>query len=591
MMRRNNGFTVVELMVTMAVGAILVTATVGMYLTVLSQAPVTSERNRLATQLQSALNRINDDVRRSSNVTVYNVVADPNAPTTKAGYIDVPGPDDTDTNDQHFWRMGEQRLLLNQTPVDASGNPIYTNAEYAAGPKNTIVYYVRDDALYRRVIAATATGNTASTTSCTRVPEGGCIASDIKLVDNIRQESGVPKFKIAYYDRNGNSISNTITDTTGTEVPDYTGFPLTRAIGVELALESTTNAQTISVSNTMRMQFRSELNVVPTTVVEPYIPPTNGVGSPGLMVGPGGLVVTTGGLIMGGDAYVKGKVNVGFNGSIGGGSLFATSAPVNLNVGNIGDCGSGSYPQPCGSGSQPITASAAYARIGGKVCAKDQVSATGITAAPGEMYGLIPGCTPPDVDLPTFDKSSFVAGMTNGSAAGSTVSCTTGSTSFAANRKYTGNITINLYCQATIEGSMYVTGNLTASNSGRFKVAESAGRVRPVVLVNGKISMGGARVNPNSFGTTPYFISMYSAENSCSISDTCNTISPAKLKETIDNNTSYSAPISLSNTVAQGTSFYSYFGEVNLSFYSDVGAAAGQRVYVDNSNVRMNAKL
>src|SRR3990167_6065411 len=255
-MKRQNGFTIVELMVTMAVGAVLVVATVGMYLTVLGQSPVIKTRNTLSTNLQNALNRINDDVRRSSNVTVYNLTADPNAPTTKTGYTDVPGPD-PDTNDQYFWRMGENRLLLNQTPVNSSGNPIYDNVEYAAGKKNTIIYYVRDGALYRRVIAAADGANAISTATCTRVPEGGCINSDIKLVDNLRSSLGAAAFKVVYYERNGNPIPYTSKDSTGTDIPNYTGFPLARSIGVTVELESGTIAgdQTVSMTNSMRIQF------------------------------------------------------------------------------------------------------------------------------------------------------------------------------------------------------------------------------------------------------------------------------------------------------------------------------------------------
>ena len=95
--RKQNGFTIVELMVTIAIGSLLVVATVGMYLAVLGQSPVLQTRNTLSTNLQNALNRINDDVRRSSSVGLYNLTADPNAPTTTAGYENVHGPD-PDTN-------------------------------------------------------------------------------------------------------------------------------------------------------------------------------------------------------------------------------------------------------------------------------------------------------------------------------------------------------------------------------------------------------------------------------------------------------------------------------------------------------------
>lgn len=592
-MRRSNGFTIVELMVTVAVGGLLTVAVVGMFLTMLSQSPVMRARNTLSTNLQTALNRINDDVRRSSNVTTYNLVPDANAPTSKTGYENVPGPE-TDTDDNYYWRMGENRLLLNQTPIDSSSNPIYDNAQYAVGKKNTIIYYVRDGALYRRVVAAPYGTNSVTTASCTpRVADGGCIQSDIRILDNLKASLGAAAFKVTYYDRNGNVIPYTAKDINGNDIPSYSGFPLTRSIGVEIQLESgsVSGSQTVSLSNSMRMQFRSELNVVPTPVVNPpYVPPTNGVGEPGLMVGPGGLSMY-GARVMGGDVYVKGKVTAGFNAQIGPSWAFwLGGSPVNLNVANIG-CGSGTtYPQPCGSGSQPISASAAFAKITGQVCAKDQVDSTNIVAG-GTGQGLIPGCVPPDVDLPLFNKADFVTSMTNGVGLGSSVSCSGGSTSLAANRTYTGNVSINFFCNATINGSMYITGNLTSSQYARYRVSESVGKVRPVIVVNGKINLS-ASIIPNSYGTTPYFISFYSADSTCSNSNSCNSITPAKLKETLDNYTGSAAPVYLYNASATGTSVYAYYGEAMADFFSEIGAIAGQRVRIEtNSSVVLNGKL
>lgn len=596
MIKRHSGFTLVELIVTMAIGGLLVVAAVSMYLTVLGQSPVVKTRNTLSTNLQNALNRINDDVRRSSNVTRYNMVADPNAPTSKIGYENVPGPD-VDTNDQYFWRMSENRLLLNQTPLHSTtGEPIYDNAEYAAGQKNTIVYYVRNNALYRRVIAAPVTGNAVSTATCTRVADGGCINSDVKLVDNLKASLGAAAFKVTYFDRNGNPIPYTSKDTSGNDVPDYSGFPLTRAIGVTLQLESgqVVGTQTVSATNSMLMQFRSQLNIVPTTVIEPYVPPTNGIGDPGLMVGPGGLSIN-GSRIQGGDIYVKGKVHVDFNSYIGGAPLFSFfggGTPVNLNVANIG-CGSGAtYPSPCGASSPPITLNASFATINGRVCAKDQPPTTGINAY-GSGVGLIAGCAPPDVDMPSFDKSGFVDQMTSTSL-GTLGSCSGGNLTTPANRTYTGNVSWSFFCNVSVTGSMYITGSLTTSNA-TIRVAESAGKVRPIIVVNGRISMGG-NVYPNSYGTTPYFISFFSSDTTCSNSNSCTSITPAKLKETLDTYTGQpiffgNAPVSLINMNATGTSFYSYYGETYLDFFTKVGAVGGQRVKLNNADISLDAKL
>jgi len=590
--RRPRGFTIVELMVTMAVGGLLTVAVVSMYLTVLGQSPLMKTRNTLSTDLQNALSRINDDVRRSSNVTTYNLVPDANAPTSKTGYTSVPGPS-PDTDGRYFWRMGENRLLLNQTPIDASANPIYDNAQHAVGQKNTVVYYVRDNALYRRVIAAPYANNSTVTTACAPAAQGGCIASDTKLLGNLKSSLGAAAFKITYFDRNGNAIPYTSKDENGADVADYSGFPLTRSIGVQIELESaeTVSGQKVAFSNSMRMQFRSELNVIPPTVVNPpYVPPTNGLGSPGLMVGPGGLTMNDS-RIQGGDMYVKGTVLLGWNAQLGGGSWawWLGGAPANVNVANVA-CVGASYPEPCGSSSQPINATATLAKIIGRVCAKDQTNDTNIVSTTGGS-GLILGCVPPDVDTPVFNKSSFVNSM-SGVALGSAASCNNGSTTLGGNLNYTTDVSIAFFCKATITGNAYITANLTTGTSAELRVAESVGKVRPIIVVNGRITISSTRIVPNSYGTTPYFISFYSADSSCSNSPTCNVITPTKLKETLDNYSSASSPISLWNANASGSSFYAYFGEVDVEFLSSVGAIAGQRVRTGTSaTVLMNGGL
>lgn len=593
-MKRAQGFTLVELIITIAVGGLLTVAVVAMYLTVLGQSPLMKTRNTLSTNLQNALNRINDDVRRSSNVTTYNLVPDANAPTDKTGYENVPGPT-PDTDDRYFWRMGENRLLLNQTPVDSSSNPIYDTPQYAVGKKNTIIYYVRNNALYRRVVAAPYGNNSVATLPCApRVVEGGCVESDIKLLDNLKASLGAAAFKITYFDRNGNAIPYVSQDGTGNDVPDYSGFPLTRSIGVQIELESneTVSGQKVTFSSSMRMQFRSELNVVPPVVVNPpYVPPTNGLGSPGLMVGPGGLNMYDA-RVQGGDVYVKGKVTLGFSAEMGTSSWawWLGGTPVNLNVANVA-CGSGSsYPQPCGSGSQPVNASASFARITGRVCAKDQTDSTNIVSATGGS-GLIAGCVPPDADQPLFDKSSFVNSMT-GTAPGSVASCSGGNATLGGNTTYTTDISMTFFCKVSITGNAYVTGNITTNTAAELRVAESVGRVRPIIVVNGRINLSSARILPNSYGTTPYFISFYSADSGCSTSPTCTIITPAKLKETLDNYSGASAPVYTYNTTASGTSVYAYFGEANIEFHSTVGAVAGQRVRMASfATIQMNGGL
>lgn len=584
--KRENGFTIAEIIVAIALSAIVLASAIGVYTTLLLQTPAAKERNELSSNLQNALERINDDVRKSSNVSLYNTVADVNAPSTKSGfYSTVPGPD-PDTNPQHNWRIGDQRIILSQTPVTSSGEAIYDNAAYGVGAKNIVIYYIRDGNLYRRLIAAPYATNALTTATCgvsVSGVEGGCPSNDTLILEGIKWNDDQDKydFDLVYYDRNGNIIrKNTGTPESPVYELDLAALPQARAISASVTLESgdVGGGKTVEVDNSMQMQFRGSLNVVPPTVVDPpVIPPTTDIGNPSLIVGAGGLNLNIVGSIAAGDAYVLGRITQSTVTSIGG--------PVNLYVGNIA-CGSGaSFPQVCSG--QPISLDITSS-INGTVCARGQTNSFGIS-------GLQPGCIPPEATTPVFNKGNFTSSMTSSQPA-SAGTCLAGATTWPANTTYNGDVTIGPSCTVNVAGNVYITGGLTSTANGAIRVAESAGRVRPVIVVNQQIRVGTVfNVTPNSYGTTPYFISFKSANNTCSTSPSCSSISPSEQYTTLNSSahTGTNAAISISNTVtASGASFYAYFGEVNISIMSSVGAAAGQRVIISNtSSVQMNGEL
>ncbi len=609
MNRSNLGFTIVELMVGIGVSSILIVSIVAMFAVFLQQGPRTQMRNEMATNLQNALERINDDVRKGTNIAVYNTIADPNAPTSLMGeYANVPGPD-SDPSNNHTWRIGSNRLIINQTPVDSAGNPIYTDADYAAGSKNTIIYYVYNNALYRRTVAVPTSvypNNVASTTTCSRVPQGGCQGSDIKVLDNLKASLGADSFKVLYYNVGGGEIQNTKLSEDG-PVPDYTGFIQARAVAVSLTTQSgpVAGGEPIELANSMRMQIRGSFNTVPPEEPAPPVPSIN-IGEPGVMAGPGGLIMRTFGHVAGGDVYVMGQIRSSEFGSIGGNSSAGGSPPssgagANVFAANIA-CGTTDFPKYC-TGQQPVSMTGSYSGVYGAVCATGQTVSTGIVAF-GGLQGLRLGCEAPTVNLPAFNKAEFVGRMTGGTAAGSSVSCSNQwqTTTLAKNMTYTGDVSSNSNCKQRLEGSVYIKGNLTLGERTVLTVSDSVGAVRPVVVVNGRIDARVlASIVPNSQGTTPYFISFFSSDSTCSNSDSCTATTPAKLKETLDSYQGSSCmaglacgaapPIRISQVSASGSTFYGYFGEVYMENYATVGAVSGQRIWVSNTNIMMNAGL
>ncbi|MFZ1360641.1 MAG: hypothetical protein WAS27_01235, partial [Candidatus Saccharimonadales bacterium] len=535
-------FTLTELIIAISVSIVLIVASIGLYLSVSSQIPFIVTRNTLSTNLENALNRINDDVRISSGVAVYNTTPDANAPTTKTGYTAVPGPDSTDTNDNYFWRMSSHRLILNQTPVSSSGQPIYDVATTAVGKRNTIVYYVKDSALYRRVIAAEYTNNVLNTVTCPRIATGGCQDKDVKILDNLDPTKGEAAFTVTYYDKNGTKIPNTKQDAGGNDVPDYTGFSATRSVEITIVLRSkeVKGTQTVALDNDMRMTLRRTMTEV--------VPASNAaliVGGGGLDVGGGGATVTS----QGNEVYVLGNV------TIGGASWVGGTPIARWNIANLGCAtAAGDYPKLCTT--PPIKYGGGNAgTLEGDICAVGRPASQGAS-----LYHLNESCVPPILSFPYFDKAAHVSSITKNPGTHPTCGVHSGPITLQENAKYDNVHAGN--CQMYLSGDIYVTGNFNISNTASLKVREGV-TTPPVVMVNGRVTVTNpSEIRANSAGVKPFIISFYSADTECSNSDTCAVANPARLFASIQD--SFPTAIDLGGGSYSEATMYAYFGKMSV---------------------------
>lgn len=304
-----------------------------------------------------------------------------------------------------------------------------------------------------------------------------------------------------------------------------------------------------------------------------------GTGSPGYAVhtGPGGLILTGSANITNADVYVNGYI------SLSGASKIGTaSQPLKVNVANDqcppGNSPGASYPTVCASstGLQPITMAQSTA-IYGTVCATGQTS-TGPNnnIKPGNTgSGLVAGCTAPIVSTPTYDKASQVAAVTT-TASGSDNAYTCQSWPFnrtwPANLKLTGNVSIASSCNLVIKGNTYITGNLDIGGAATITVDNSVGATRPVIIVDGTITLGGsARILANSSGTGAQFISF---KSSASCSPNCTSLSGNDLKTSQALQT-----VSIGGAVnLPGMIFQSYWGKISIGGSGSLGSAIGQTV-------------
>lgn len=301
-----------------------------------------------------------------------------------------------------------------------------------------------------------------------------------------------------------------------------------------------------------------------------------GTDSPGYSVhtGPGGLILGGSAAITNSSVFVGGTLTLNGAAKIG-----TVNQPLTVDVANQA-CPTGAdpgptYPQVCAS-SQPITM-AHSTNIYGTVCATGQTS-TGPnnniqTGSSGQ--GLVVGCVAPPASPPTYDRAGQIAAVTTTGAGNSnTYVCNSSpfNRTWPGNLKLTGNVSIGSSCNIVVTGNVYITGDLTIGGAARITVDNSLGGTRPVIIVDGKITVNGsAQLVANSSGSGIQFISF---KSSASCNPGCTSLSGTDLKtssgvETVSVGGAASLP---------GMVFQSYWGKITVTGSGNIGSAMGQTV-------------
>ncbi len=290
--------------------------------------------------------------------------------------------------------------------------------------------------------------------------------------------------------------------------------------------------------------------------------------------GPGGLILGGSAAITNSSVYVNGTITLSGASKIG-----TSSQPLTVNVANdacpTGNSPGPTYPQVCAS-TQPISL-AFSTNIYGTVCATGQTT-TGpnhnIQGGNGGA-GLQPGCTAPTVSAPTYDRSAQIAAVTTTGAGNSnTYVCNSFpfNRTWPANLKLTGNVSVASSCNLVVKGNTYITGNLDIGGAAKITVDNSAGTTRPVIIVDGTITVGGsAQLIANSYGTGIEFISF---KSTASCNPNCTSLSGNDLKTSSGTQT-----VSIGGAASlPGMVFDSYWGKITVTGSGNVGSAIGQTV-------------
>lgn len=292
--------------------------------------------------------------------------------------------------------------------------------------------------------------------------------------------------------------------------------------------------------------------------------------------GPGGLNITGNAHITNTAIFVNGKLSLASNARIG-----TVGHPVNVDVAHVA-CPSSvdpgpSYPQVCDSG-QPISMTN-NTEIYGTVCATGQTSTgpnNNIKTGNG-ITGLVPGCTAPEVDTPTYDRDTHITSIATPALSGSSQSCSGNSSrTWGDNIRIDGNVSIRGNCNLRITGNVYITGNLSITQNSRVTIDDITGGTKPVIITDGTINIGGnTAFIANVSGTGAQFISFKS-------SLACTTAAPGATcvptGTDLKNSQSIETVTLAGNTSQPGMAFQSYWGKIRLDGNGNMGAAIGQTV-------------
>lgn len=309
--------------------------------------------------------------------------------------------------------------------------------------------------------------------------------------------------------------------------------------------------------------------------------------------GPGGLILSGAAGVLNADVFVNGGITM-----TGAAHIGTILQPVNVNVAND-QCPAGAtpgptYPTVCSSG-EPISLGFSTFIYGATVCATGQVSkGPNGTQIQGGLSGsgLQPGCVAPPASPPYYDYAAHVAAANasglSGAGNGSVYNCQgLGQVKVWPNNvKITGNTTLNGICTITIKGNVYITGDFNLGAAARIIVDNSVGTTRPVVVVDGKITVNGsATILSNLSGTG---IDFYSFQSNAACNPGCTSITGTALKTTQSLQT-----ISIGGAaVLAGTNFDAYWGKITVGGVGSIGSATGQTVELNGAgNVTFGTAL
>lgn len=215
------GYTIVEVLVALSVSTIMIIVVTNFMMRSIQNSTLETAKAAIQHEIQLTLDSVANDVRMSANADQNNRNPDPNGPG---------GP-----SNQYGWTSNSSTLVLATAAVDTNGTMIFTDPANYITTKNNIIYFVSNGTLYKRILAANVSGNSAKT-SCPADKVTTNCSGDRMLLNN------VSAFSVRYVDGDNNTVLPT----------------QARSIEMSVTASKTRYKTTQSASYTTRMVFRND---------------------------------------------------------------------------------------------------------------------------------------------------------------------------------------------------------------------------------------------------------------------------------------------------------------------------------------------
>lgn len=215
------GYTTVELTIAIGVVSVLSVILMVFFANNMTQYAIANARSDLQNEAQITLDSINEDIRLSANADENNRWPDNNAPNA---------------NNMFSWTSNGSTLILATAAEDGQNNILFSDPSEYISWKNNNIYYMQNDVLYRRTLAAPIQNNKVRSTCPRDKTTSDCPADKVML------NSKVDKFNVRYIDGDGQQVSPADA----------------RSIELEIGLSRKVYKQTISAEYKTRMVFRND---------------------------------------------------------------------------------------------------------------------------------------------------------------------------------------------------------------------------------------------------------------------------------------------------------------------------------------------